>query len=134
MRVQYPISIAIDAAPQPFFSCLTKGTSSHTPEASAAQTSARKPAHQAGAGRFQTSTTADQRLGALDRIFDQAVAERQIPGAVVLVGHDGKVVFRKAYGDRSLEPRRETMTLDTIFDMASLTKCMATAVADAGSA
>ncbi|MBZ5631421.1 MAG: serine hydrolase, partial [Acidobacteriia bacterium] len=37
--------------------------------------------------------------------------------------------FRKAYGYRSLEPRRETMTLDTIFDMASLTKCMATAVA-----
>src|SRR5207248_3176051 len=41
----------------------------------------------------------------------------------------GKVVFRKAYGYRSLEPRREIMTVDTIFDMASLTKCMVTAVA-----
>lgn len=95
----------------------------------AAQTGAYQPAHQAGASRPQPSTTADQRMGALDRIFNQAVAERQIPGAVVLVGHDGEVVFRKAYGYRSLEPRRETMTLDTIFDMASLTKCLATAVA-----
>jgi len=95
----------------------------------AAQTGARKPAQKAGASRPKPSTTADERLGALDRIFNQAVAERQIPGAVVLVGHDGKVVFRKAYGYRSLEPRREAMTLDTIFDMASLTKCMATAVA-----
>jgi uncharacterized protein YbbC (DUF1343 family)/CubicO group peptidase (beta-lactamase class C family) len=95
----------------------------------AAQTGARKPAQKAGASKPKPSTTADQRLGALDRIFNQAVTERQIPGAVVLVGHDGKVVFRKAYGYRSLEPRREAMTLDTIFDMASLTKCMATAVA-----
>ncbi|HEX9119631.1 MAG TPA: serine hydrolase [Terriglobales bacterium] len=95
----------------------------------AAQTGARKPAHKAGVSRPKPSSTADERLGALDRIFNQAVAERQIPGAVVLVGHDGKVVFRKAYGYRSLEPRREAMTLDTIFDMASLTKCMATAVA-----
>ncbi len=95
----------------------------------AAQKSARKPAGKSAAKKPKPSPTADQRLSALDRIFNQAVAERQIPGAVVLVGHDGKVVFRKAYGYRSLEPRRETMTLDTIFDMASLTKCMATAVA-----
>jgi uncharacterized protein YbbC (DUF1343 family)/CubicO group peptidase (beta-lactamase class C family) len=95
----------------------------------AAQTGAHKPAHRAGAGKPTPFTTADERLSALDRIFNQAVAERQIPGAVVVVGHDGKAVFRKAYGYRSLEPRRETMTLDTIFDMASLTKCMATAVA-----
>jgi len=95
----------------------------------AAQTNTRKPGHKPAAGTAKPSIAAGERLGALDRIFNQAVAERQIPGAVVLVGHDGKVVFRKAYGWRSLEPRREAMTLDTIFDMASLTKCMATAVA-----
>ncbi|MBZ5511505.1 MAG: DUF1343 domain-containing protein [Acidobacteriia bacterium] len=95
----------------------------------AAQTSARKPAGKSAAKKPKPSSTTDARLSVLDRIFNQAVAEHQIPGAVVLVGHDGKVVFRKAYGYRSLEPRRETMTLDTIFDMASLTKCMATAVA-----
>jgi uncharacterized protein YbbC (DUF1343 family)/CubicO group peptidase (beta-lactamase class C family) len=93
----------------------------------AAQTGARQSKHRPG--KPHPSTTADERLSVLDRIFNQAVEERQIPGAVVLVGHDGKAVFRKAYGYRSLEPRREAMTLDTIFDMASLTKCMVTAVA-----
>ncbi len=75
------------------------------------------------------SPTTDERFSAIDTIFNQAVALREIPGAVVLVGHDGKIVFRKAYGYRSLEPRREPMTLDTIFDLASLTKCMVTTVA-----
>lgn len=65
---------------------------------------------------------------AVDAIMKAAVAEEIPPGAVVLIGHDGKVVYRKAFGYRSLEPRREAMTVDTVFDMASLTKCLATAV------
>jgi uncharacterized protein YbbC (DUF1343 family)/CubicO group peptidase (beta-lactamase class C family) len=48
---------------------------------------------------------------------------------VVLVGHDDKVIYRKAFGHRSLEPRRELMTMDTIFDIASLTKVVATTTA-----
>jgi len=56
----------------------------------------------------------------------QAVDAGQIPGGVVLVGHDGKIVYRKAFGWRALEPAREPMTLGTIFDLASLTKCIAT--------
>jgi len=67
------------------------------------------------------------RFKALDALMRDAVAEQIPPGAVVLVGHNGKIVFRKAYGFRSLEPTREPMTLDTVFDMASLTKCLATA-------
>ena len=47
----------------------------------------------------------------------------------MLVGHDGQVIYRKAFGERSLEPRREVMTLDTIFDLASLTKVVATTTA-----
>ena len=62
----------------------------------------------------------------IDAIMNQAVAEGNIPGGVVLIGHDGKIVYRKAYGARSLEPARESMTEDTIFDLASLTKCVAT--------
>jgi uncharacterized protein YbbC (DUF1343 family)/CubicO group peptidase (beta-lactamase class C family) len=58
--------------------------------------------------------------------MQQAVADGLIPGGVVLVGHDGRVVYRKAFGSRSLEPSREAMTVDTIFDIASLTKCVAT--------
>ena len=48
------------------------------------------------------------------------------PGAVLLVGHNGQIVYRKAFGFRELEPAREPMTPDTIFDMASLTKVIAT--------
>ena len=63
---------------------------------------------------------------ALDPLLNQSVSQEQIPGAVLLVGHNGRVVYRKAFGSRSLEPTREAMTADTIFDVASLTKCIAT--------
>jgi uncharacterized protein YbbC (DUF1343 family)/CubicO group peptidase (beta-lactamase class C family) len=63
----------------------------------------------------------------IDAIMNAAVARGTIPGGVVLIGHNGKVVYRKAYGKRSVEPVKEAMTVDTIFDLASLTKCIATA-------
>jgi uncharacterized protein YbbC (DUF1343 family)/CubicO group peptidase (beta-lactamase class C family) len=68
-------------------------------------------------------------LAVLDPIVQDAIREGQIPGAVLLVWHDGQVMYRKAFGNRSLEPRRETMTVDTIFDIASLTKVVATTTA-----
>jgi uncharacterized protein YbbC (DUF1343 family)/CubicO group peptidase (beta-lactamase class C family) len=71
----------------------------------------------------------DLRLNVLDPIIDDAIAQQQIPGAVVIIGHDGQIVYRKAYGSRAIEPRREAMTLDTIFDCASLTKVVATTTA-----
>ena len=78
----------------------------------------------------KTSTPkADVQLGAVDSIINQSIAEGNIPGGVLLVGHDGQVIYRKAYGYRALEPKREPMTVDTIFDMASLTKVVATATA-----
>jgi uncharacterized protein YbbC (DUF1343 family)/CubicO group peptidase (beta-lactamase class C family) len=67
------------------------------------------------------------RFKPVDAIVEKAVAEGNIPGAVLLVGHNGKVIHSKAFGSRSLEPVREPMTIDTIFDLASLTKCLATA-------
>ena len=63
---------------------------------------------------------------AVDQQINQAVHEGLIPGAVLLIGHDGQVVYRKAYGERALIPAREPMTVDTIFDAASLTKVIAT--------
>lgn len=63
---------------------------------------------------------------ALDSVIEQAVRDQLIPGAVLLVGQDGKVLYQKAYGSRALIPKREPMTLDTIFDAASLTKVIAT--------
>ncbi len=68
-------------------------------------------------------------LSSVDAIMNAAIARGTIPGGVVLVGHDGEVVYRKAFGMRSLEPVREAMTADTIFDVASLTKCIVTATA-----
>jgi uncharacterized protein YbbC (DUF1343 family)/CubicO group peptidase (beta-lactamase class C family) len=62
----------------------------------------------------------------IDEIMNTAVARGDIPGGVVLIGHNGKVVYRKAFGSRSLQPDKEAMTEDTIFDLASLTKCIAT--------
>jgi len=68
-------------------------------------------------------------LAGVDLIIQQAISDGNIPGAVLIVGHDGQVVYRKAYGERSLEPHREPMTLDTVFDLASLTKVIATTTA-----
>jgi len=74
----------------------------------------------------QKSATEPNRLNVLDSIVEKAIEDHQIPGAVLLVWHDGDVVYEKAIGNRSLEPRREPMTVDTIFDIASLTKVVAT--------
>jgi uncharacterized protein YbbC (DUF1343 family)/CubicO group peptidase (beta-lactamase class C family) len=73
-----------------------------------------------------SETSLDSRLAVLDPIINDAIAQQQIPGAVLVIGHDGQVVYRKAYGSRAIEPRREAMTLDTVFDCASLTKVLAT--------
>ncbi|MGA3078469.1 MAG: exo-beta-N-acetylmuramidase NamZ domain-containing protein [Bryobacteraceae bacterium] len=62
----------------------------------------------------------------LDQAVEQAIREDRIPGAVLLIGHQGQIVHRKAYGKRALVPVPEPMTVDTIFDLASLTKVVAT--------
>ena len=54
------------------------------------------------------------------------IAQKRLPGAVVLVGLRNRLVYQKAIGHRALVPAREPMTLDTIFDLASLTKPVAT--------
>jgi CubicO group peptidase (beta-lactamase class C family) len=74
----------------------------------------------------------------VSKLMNDAIAAHRLPGAVVVIGHGGKVVFHEAYGSRKLagEPGldgspapAEPMTEDTIFDMASLTKSLATATA-----
>ncbi len=65
-------------------------------------------------------------LDRIDAAVAAAIARKDAPGAVVLVGRRGRVVFRRAYGQRALVPAAETMTVDTVFDMASLTKILAT--------
>ncbi|HXI25005.1 MAG TPA: exo-beta-N-acetylmuramidase NamZ domain-containing protein [Pyrinomonadaceae bacterium] len=67
-----------------------------------------------------------ERLGRMDAVITASIEKKELPGAVVLVARHGKIVWRKAYGARAVEPQREAMTLDTIFDLASLTKVVAT--------
>ena len=76
------------------------------------------------AGALSAQTFAG--AAAVDQVINQAIEQGRMPGAVLLVGHEGKVVYRKAYGKRALVPQPEAMTLDTIFDCASLTKVVAT--------
>ena len=68
-----------------------------------------------------------ERLAFIDRAVAEAIEQKKTPGAVVLVARRGHVVWRRAYGARSLVPTREAMTTDTVFDVASLTKVVATA-------
>ena len=66
------------------------------------------------------------RLETIPAIVEEAIAEKKLPGAVVLVGRGDRVVYQKAIGRRAVDPAPEAMTLDTIFDVASLTKVVAT--------
>ncbi|MBC7900196.1 MAG: serine hydrolase, partial [Saprospiraceae bacterium] len=75
----------------------------------------------------QTVGMSAAKLNGIDAIVNKDIADKKLPGAVVIVGHKGKIVYRKAFGNRSLVPTVEKMTVDTIFDVASLTKPIATA-------
>ncbi|MBA3634132.1 MAG: DUF1343 domain-containing protein [Acidobacteria bacterium] len=68
-----------------------------------------------------------EKLNRIDALVEKDIADKKLPGAVILVGHKGKIVYRKAFGNRALVPNVEKMTVDTIFDVASLTKPIATA-------
>lgn len=68
-----------------------------------------------------------RRLARIDTIVERYIAEEAIPGAVVGVMRHGKVVYRKAFGKRQVVAADEDMTLDTRFDLASLTKPVAVA-------
>ena len=69
------------------------------------------------------------RLAEIDPIVAKGIADGRMPGAVVVVGRGDTVLFEKAYGQRAVAPLAEPMTLDTVFDMASLTKVVATTTA-----
>jgi uncharacterized protein YbbC (DUF1343 family)/CubicO group peptidase (beta-lactamase class C family) len=77
--------------------------------------------------RPETVGVSPERLGRIDGAVAEALARRDVPGAVVLVLHDGRVIWRKAYGVRSRQPTTVPLNADTVFDLASLTKPIATA-------
>ena len=65
----------------------------------------------------------------VESAFEEAVSQEVFPGAVVLVSKDEEVVYENAFGYRSLIPEKTALQLNTIFDLASLTKPLATTVA-----
>jgi CubicO group peptidase (beta-lactamase class C family) len=74
----------------------------------------------------------------VSKLINDGIAADKLPGAVLVIGHGGNIAFHQAYGSRKLagEPGldglpapAEPMTEDTIFDLASLTKSLATATA-----
>ena len=67
------------------------------------------------------------RLAVIDEIVDEGLRRSRMPGCVVLVGHRGRIAYRRAFGFRQLQPHKVPMTIDTVFDMASLTKPIVTA-------
>jgi CubicO group peptidase (beta-lactamase class C family) len=77
------------------------------------------------AGADLSATT----LQAIADIVNREVQLGNFPGAVVLIGQQDQVVYRRAFGYRALEPQKIAMTEDTIFDLASLTKPIATTTA-----
>ncbi|RPI24266.1 MAG: class A beta-lactamase-related serine hydrolase [Acidobacteria bacterium] len=72
---------------------------------------------------------APERLARVDGVVSEAIQRGEEPGAVVVIGRRGQLVYRKAFGQRATLPVAEPMTEDTIFDAASLTKVIATATA-----
>jgi len=67
------------------------------------------------------------RLARVDGVVEKAIADKAVPGAVVVAGRSGRIAYAKAFGRRAVTPGDEPMTRDTVFDLASLTKPVATA-------
>ncbi len=66
------------------------------------------------------------RLVKADDIINESIKDGTIPGAVLAVVRDGKMVYIKAYGNKSVYPTVEKMDVNTVFDMASVSKCVGT--------
>jgi uncharacterized protein YbbC (DUF1343 family)/CubicO group peptidase (beta-lactamase class C family) len=68
----------------------------------------------------------EDQLSSIAAVMEEAIRTGKTPGAVVLIGHRGKVVYHRAFGHRALDPKKLPMMTDTIFDLSSLTKVIAT--------
>ncbi|KLI06931.1 beta-lactamase [Mycolicibacterium conceptionense] len=113
------------------------GQSAHPPPATGAQTT-KAPAAVPAPAPTLAAVVPTGEFTPVSKLVNDAVAAHRLPGAVVQIGHGGNVVFRQAYGSRKLDGEpgldgvpapAEPMTEDTIFDLASLSKSIATTTA-----
>lgn len=70
-----------------------------------------------------------EKLAQVDRVINDAIATKEIPGAVLSVVRGNDIVYLKAYGNKSVVPTVEPMTTETMFDLASVSKCVGTTLA-----
>lgn len=70
-----------------------------------------------------------EKLAQVDRVIEEAISAKEIPGAVLSVVRDNDIVYLKAYGNKSVVPAVEPMTTETLFDLASVSKCVGTTLA-----
>ena len=66
-------------------------------------------------------------FSALDSVVQQGIDHKEYPGAVLMIGKGDDVLYQKAYGRYTFEPDAKPMTMDTLFDMASVSKVVGTA-------
>lgn len=66
------------------------------------------------------------RLAQIDKAVENAIEAKEIPGAVISVIRDNEIVYLKAYGNKSVVPYVEPMGKETVFDLASVSKCVGT--------
>ncbi len=69
------------------------------------------------------------KLAQVDRVINDAIEAKEIPGAVISVVRGNDIVYLKAYGNKSIVPAVEPMTTETMFDLASVSKCVGTTLA-----
>ena len=70
-----------------------------------------------------------EKLAQVDRVINEAIMAKEIPGAVLSVVRGNDIVYLKAYGNKSVVPTVEPMTTETLFDLASISKCVGTTLA-----
>ena len=115
----------------------SRGDTPHTASSDSTQASGSTQATQATPPPASSSAPAPN-FSTVSKLINDAIAANRLPGAVLVIGHAGNIAFHQAYGLRKLAGEQgldglpgpaEPMTEDTIFDLASLTKSLATATA-----
>ena len=76
-----------------------------------------------------TLALSEMQLAPIDEIVEKTILSGKIPGAVVLIGNQGRVIYRRAFGHQAIKPKKLPMRVDTIFDLGSLTKVISTTTA-----
>ena len=75
----------------------------------------------------ESNRAVTERFAAIDDLIAVGISEGKMPGCVVCVGRTNEILLLKAFGNKRLDPSIDPMTIDTVFDMASITKPVATA-------